>query len=211
MKLSKDEIEKLFAFTKRKLVHWYDLQVEIVDHLAERIEEEMTLDEINSLNNELPKILYDKPNNVGSDLDYIVRFNDQTVLDSWVSVVSEASFGDEENTCFLSEKTFKSIACNHPFIVLGNRGSLSYLRDMGYKTFSSFFDESYDNLPTWERMDGIVNTIKQITAIEDKLSWFKSMQEIVEHNYETLVRNSKINAPVPQLQILKYCEMVFNV
>lgn len=45
MKLSKDEIEKLFAFTKRKMVHWYDLQVEIVDHLAERIEEEMTLDE----------------------------------------------------------------------------------------------------------------------------------------------------------------------
>jgi hypothetical protein len=172
---------------------------------------EMTLEEINLLNSELPKVLYNKPNNVGSDLDYIVRFNDQTVLDSWISVVSEASFGDGEHTCFLSEKTFKSIACNHPFIVLGNRGSLSYLREMGYKTFSKFFDESYDELPTWERMTAIVSTLKQINQIEDKLSWFESMQETIEHNYNTLIKNSKQNAPTAQVQVLKYCEKIFNV
>jgi hypothetical protein len=172
---------------------------------------EMTSEEIDTLNAGLPKVLYGKPNNVGSDLDYIVRFNDLTVLESWVSVVSEASFGDGEHTCFLSEKTFKSIACNHPFIVLGNRGSLSYLRDMGYKTFSNFFDESYDNLPTWERMGAIVSTVKQINQIENKLSWFESMQETIEHNYNTLIKNSKQNAPPAQVQVLRYCEMMFNV
>lgn len=41
MQLSKEQIDQLFVFTKKKMVHWYDLQVEIVDHLAERIEEEM--------------------------------------------------------------------------------------------------------------------------------------------------------------------------
>ena len=44
MQLSKEQIDHLFAFTKRKMVHWYDLQVEIVDHLAERMEEEMNAD-----------------------------------------------------------------------------------------------------------------------------------------------------------------------
>ena len=44
MQLSKDQIDQLFAFTKKKMVHWHDLQVEIVDHLAERIEEEMNAD-----------------------------------------------------------------------------------------------------------------------------------------------------------------------
>ncbi|RYZ21482.1 MAG: hypothetical protein EOO16_12785 [Chitinophagaceae bacterium] len=40
MELSKEQIDQLFAFTKKKLVHWYDLQAELVDHLASRIEEE---------------------------------------------------------------------------------------------------------------------------------------------------------------------------
>jgi hypothetical protein len=44
MELTPQQIEHLFAFTKKKLVHWYDLQVELVDHLAARIEEEMAAD-----------------------------------------------------------------------------------------------------------------------------------------------------------------------
>ncbi len=41
MTLSKEQIEQLFTFTKKKFVHWYDLQVELVDHLANKIEAEM--------------------------------------------------------------------------------------------------------------------------------------------------------------------------
>ncbi len=44
MELSTEQIDYLFAFTKKKMVHFYDLQIEIVDHLAERIKEEMQLD-----------------------------------------------------------------------------------------------------------------------------------------------------------------------
>jgi hypothetical protein len=44
MQLSEEQIQHLFLFTKKKLVHWYDLQVELVDHLASRIEEEMNAD-----------------------------------------------------------------------------------------------------------------------------------------------------------------------
>lgn len=44
IKLSEVEINKLFQFTKKKMVHWYDLQIEIVDHLASSIEDEMAAD-----------------------------------------------------------------------------------------------------------------------------------------------------------------------
>jgi hypothetical protein len=42
MELSKEQIDQLFKFTEKKYVRWYDLQVEIVDHLATKIEELMT-------------------------------------------------------------------------------------------------------------------------------------------------------------------------
>jgi hypothetical protein len=121
---------------------------------------------------------------------YQMEFNPEIVLDSWISVISEASFG--ENTCFISEKSFKPIACYHPFIIAGNKLSLHYMREMGYKTFHPFIDETYDTLECWERMTAIVESLKKIQQIpaEQKLDWFCGMQEILEHNYQVLKNNS---------------------
>jgi hypothetical protein len=44
IKLSEVQINQLFLFSEKKMVHWYDLQIEIVDHLASSIEEEMAAD-----------------------------------------------------------------------------------------------------------------------------------------------------------------------
>jgi hypothetical protein len=138
----------------------------------------------------LPLLVNDKSNNEFDDGYYIRRIQDQTCLDSWVTVVSEASFSDKDQQLFLSEKVFKPIVCFHPFIILGNKDSLKELRDMGYKTFDGFIDESYDSLSTFERYDAIITSIKKIIAIEDKTAWFESMRPILEHNYETLKKNS---------------------
>lgn len=40
MKLSTQQIEELYAFTRQHFVEWYDLQSELVDHLANAIEQE---------------------------------------------------------------------------------------------------------------------------------------------------------------------------
>ncbi len=42
MKLSDDQIQQLFSFMEKKRVPYYDLQLELVDHMAERIEEAMS-------------------------------------------------------------------------------------------------------------------------------------------------------------------------
>jgi hypothetical protein len=59
MKLAAQQIEQLYAFTRQHYVEWYDLQSELVDHLANAIEQEWeqnpnhTFDEI--LNKEFQK------------------------------------------------------------------------------------------------------------------------------------------------------------
>jgi hypothetical protein len=61
------------------------------------------------------------------------------------------------------------------------------MREIGYKTFDGFIDEGYDSLPTHERLKYIIESIKKVNQIKDKLEWFKSMENIVKFNQETLI------------------------
>jgi hypothetical protein len=56
MALTHQQIETLFEFTRKKLVSYYDVQVELVDHLASSIEEEMTQDTTISFESALEKV-----------------------------------------------------------------------------------------------------------------------------------------------------------
>lgn len=144
----------------------------------------------------LPLDIYGKSNKELGDNFYINRFNPEVCLDTWVNVVPEASYGDMDGNVFLSEKIFKPIVCNHPFIILGSKGSLKELRKLGYKTFDGWIDESYDDLDSWERFEAIIEAIKKIDTIEDKLEWYKSMEYIIKHNYDTLKKNVLNHAPI---------------
>jgi hypothetical protein len=64
---------------------------------------------------------------------------------------------------FVSEKTFKPILMNHPFIVHGSAGTLDYLHGLGFQTFDHIIDESYDrgeNLPT--RVNAICSVLETL-------------------------------------------------
>lgn len=136
--------------------------------------------------------------------DYQTNFNEQILLDTWVSIVSEALFG--EDTCFISEKTFKPIAASHPFMVLGNKYSIKNLQKLGYKTFHPFIDESYDELDTWERLDAIIKETVRINSFtqEEKLNWFLNLEDILKHNVQILHKNSKDLLPTAVLKIDDY-------
>ena len=169
----------------------------------------MPTDKMEGIAEILPLLVYNKPNNVLSDNFYINRFNDQICLDTWVSVISEAHCGDSAETLFISEKTFKPIACHQPFIIMGNRNSMSKMREMGYKTFDGFIDESYDTLPTHERMQAIIESLKKIDNIPNKLDWFKSMEEIIDYNYNHFMDSLK-NPPEAFSELNRYYIKYFN-
>lgn len=56
MPLTDQQVEKLFEFTRKKYVYFYDLQVELVDHLAESIEYAMEKDPSLSFEAALEKV-----------------------------------------------------------------------------------------------------------------------------------------------------------
>ena len=59
MQLSDTQIQYLFQFVEKKSVHWYDLQIELVDHLASRIEEEMDADKTLTFEASLERVYKD--------------------------------------------------------------------------------------------------------------------------------------------------------
>jgi hypothetical protein len=110
---------------------------------------------------------------------------------------------------FLSEKTFKVIAVNHPFMIMGNKDSMAMMKSMGYKTFDGFIDESYDTLPTHERLQYIIESIRKVDNINDKFEWFKSMEDVIKFNYDTLI-GKLFKLPDAMVKFIKHVENTSN-
>jgi len=128
---------------------------------------------------------------------FLTKLNEEIMYDSWLSVVSEASFSEEDTTCFISEKTFKPIAVGHPFIIYGNKHSLRYLRDLGYQTFSPYINEAYDDLNGWDRLIAIVKELERIKSFtnQQKVDWFKQIIPILKHNKSKIEYNCRVLVP----------------
>lgn len=150
----------------------------------------------------LPSRIYGKSNKT-EGIQYVTRFHPEVALDSWLQVISETYFYERENTLFISEKTFKVIAESQPFIIFGSRGSLKELKKLGYKTFDKWFDESYDELEDCDRMSAIIKVLQDIDKIEDKISWFSEMKEVLEYNKNLLEENSMNNPPRVLHEVIK--------
>lgn len=88
---------------------------------------------------------------------------------------------------------------------MGNKHSLKELKKLGYKTFSNWIDESYDELDNLQRMDAIIKVLNDIDKIENKFEWFKSMEEVLKHNYEILRRNVTKKYPYAYNKIIEIC------
>ena len=89
------------------------------------------------------------------------------------------------NGTFLSEKTFKPISQHQPFIILGNHKSLALLRDLGYKTFSPYIDESYDEIESsTARIKSASNLCVKLAQMTHKehIRLTKKIQPILDHN-----------------------------
>ena len=108
---------------------------------------------------------------------------------SFMSIVTETYFYDRK-TKFFSEKTFKPIAFLQPFILVSVPYSLETLRNMGYKTFHPYIDESYDiEEDNATRMKMIIDEIERISKLS--LSELKQLsldcRNICLHNQKLLL------------------------
>lgn len=86
----------------------------------------------------------------------------------------------EDSSIFISEKTYKCLAVQHPFIIFGRPGIIKALRELGFKTFHPYFDESYDDIiDDRERFDAIFNEITRLIHLSDE-EWINLQQSFVE-------------------------------
>jgi len=87
----------------------------------------------------------------------------------------------------LTEKIFKPICLNMPFVIVGTAGSLEYLRRYGFKTFDSLWDESYDHEANdVDRIQKIGQLLKELDQLsqQEKQLLFRHASEISQHNFD---------------------------
>jgi len=120
----------------------------------------------------------------------------QEMTSCWLSNFAEASdslfyvptetvyFG---NRLHITEKTFKAIALEMPFVLVAPAGSLEYMRSYGFQTFSGIIDESYDQeTDDFQRLEKVMALLKDLDALtkQEKMQLHRHLLPRVTHNYE---------------------------
>ena len=115
-------------------------------------------------------------------------------LNTFCNIVTETTFGYDSmdylhegtNNCiFITEKTEKCFAAGQPFIIASTPGFLKKLKELGFKTFDKWWDESYDDeINPMKRLDKIGETIKSLNkySINDMERIYEEMIPILKHN-----------------------------
>jgi hypothetical protein len=104
--------------------------------------------------------------------------------DSLVYVPTETVYFG--NRLHITEKTFKAIALEMPFVLVAPAGSLEYMRSYGFQTFGSVLDESYDEeTDDIKRLEKVVALLKDLDnlTVTERQDLHRHMLPIVQHNY----------------------------
>lgn len=103
---------------------------------------------------------------------------------AFLNVVTETVY-DYPNV-FLSEKSFKPISTKRPFVIASSVGCLKNIQDLGFNTFSDYWDEGYDTIEDpVRRMRKIVDIVDWVAAqsIMTLRYLLTDMSDILEHNH----------------------------
>jgi hypothetical protein len=91
----------------------------------------------------------------------------------------------------VTEKFYRSIINKHPFIVQASSGQLNTVKSLGFETFSSIIDESYNDYLAHDYS----HVERTVLAAKDFLSKLPSntdkIQEIVDYNYNHWLKRAK--------------------
>lgn len=112
----------------------------------------------------------------------------ETYLSTFCAVVTESNFAHPFP--MFSEKTVNAIKAGRPFLMVSSAGTLDYLRQHGFKTFSEFWDEDYDVEENHERrLQKVLKVIDYIDSmsIEELQNLYSKIKPTVEYNFRRLV------------------------
>jgi len=155
----------------------YDLNPENIElHIEDKTHQKFLIKKFYNLKKENPKQIIDY-----NDLQNVWGFNFETkepYIDSYIHITAETNFFEIGG--YFSEKTWKPIGHLQPFIFMGPAYGLKEIKKLGFKTFSPFIDESYDEeLDPEKRFNMIIKEIERLSKIpiEEIHEWYKSIYE----------------------------------
>ena len=118
------------------------------------------------------------------------------VIDSFGSLFVNQTFNHYNTTA----KSFKAIKHKRPFILtIGTQGNdLKYFKRLGFKTFDSVWDESYDKESGIKRLDAIADLCYNLSN-RSVAELYEETKEICEYNYSILQNTDWIDWYFKQL------------
>ena len=111
------------------------------------------------------------------------RYCPEDFNNTHISVVLETIF--DGTKIHLTEKILRPIACGHPFMLAAGPGSLEYLRQYGFKTFSPWINEDYDlEFDSVQRLEKIIYSMKEYSHLSnnDQQLVRRELLQIAEYN-----------------------------
>jgi hypothetical protein len=100
---------------------------------------------------------------------------------TWYSIVCETiGLGD---TFFLSEKTTKPLFAKRLFLVYSSVNFLQKLKDLGFETFSTVVDESYDSIADPMQRFAMIETQLDMLSRENPRHIYEKINPVLEHNH----------------------------
>lgn len=112
--------------------------------------------------------------------------------EAYFSIVVDTEFQRSDNL-FLTPIAFKSFMNFSPFVYVGSAGGLQRMRELGFKTFSPWIDESYDALDDpMERMSAALVQIQKLSAMPKPQlqEMYAAMWPALSHNFWNFHRDA---------------------
>jgi len=104
---------------------------------------------------------------------------------SFCNIITESFF--DNKYIHITEKTDRAFSYRQPFIMVGGSGYLKKLKELGFKTFDRWWDESYDDeFNNDTKIEKIKKIILDISnwSIEKCTNVYYEMESVLQHNYE---------------------------
>jgi hypothetical protein len=99
---------------------------------------------------------------------------------SWFSLIAETS--PCSDIIFATEKTTKALFAKRIFVMFASPGHLKFLKSLGFKTFDTIFDETYDTILNAEKRYDAAFQQVMFLAEADPVELYRKAMPILDHN-----------------------------
>jgi hypothetical protein len=128
-----------------------------------------------------------------------IKFYHSIFSKFYIEVVPET---DPFSNWWFTEKTARCLCTGKPFVLLAGQHSLTNLKKMGFETYSTVIDESYDSAATPSlRTKAILKSLKELYDSPNRQSLIDQMYSIAQRNMVNFrkldPKHKQTNDPTP--------------